>query len=712
MSSLESISFSFSLNPLIIIIGALLISIYVYYVYKYTVPKVSPVLKYFLFAARFLALILILFILFEPILSIEFLDSSKTKNLIFIDNSKSIIAEDSSNRVSQLNNFKDQIKNFSDDGIEYLMFGNNVKLINKDSLEYFNNSESSTNLSRIFDYTKTQQSEVGSIVIVSDGIITEGSNPVYAAEQMGVPIFTVGIGDSTDKKDVKVNKLLHNEYIYSNQKTSVEAVITHNGFNNKSINVEFSEDNKLVSQKSIVLSESGINRLNFDYEPKSAGEKKISVKASTIPGEAIQINNSANAFIKVLDKKVNVLIVSGSPSPDLSFIKNTLSIDENISAKSIIQISKTNFLEEQTNLSIIDSADILFLVGFPSKISNTDFLQKVEKAISIGKPFFLVLSAGTDLQKLNNFNSHLPFTVTSFTNGFTQVQPEIIDINNTLIKRGTIETIDSWNNLPPVDQPRFQIAPKPESLVIAKSKFRGTPTSTPLIISRSVGSSRSIAVIAKNIWKWKLNSENSNHNLFDSFIKNSVEWLNADTENPQVIVKTLKREYTLGESIEFTAQVYDENFNPINNADLLVSAFNNGNNFKIQMNSLGNGVYEGYLESSVQGIYNYSGKAVLGSKMLGESKGKFEINSTEIEKINLKMNKGLLRLLANTTGGRYFDIQNSDELPALLNRYTDIENSGNTKTTEINLWSDSRFLILIIILLGIEWFFRKRAGML
>ncbi len=712
MSSLESINFSFSSSPLIIIIGALIIGIYVYYIYKYTVPKVSLTLKYFLFAARFLALLLILFILFEPILSLEYLETEKAKNLIFIDNSKSIVAEDSAERAGYLNEFTERIKNIPQDAVEYFFFGSNSQPISIDSIDYLDNSEPFTNISQIFEFIKSLKTNVGSIVLVSDGILTEGSNPVYSVENLGIPVFTVGIGDSTDKIDIIAQKLLHNEYIYSEKKSSIEAVISQSGFNNKRVFVEFNEDGKRVAQEEIVLSESGINRVKFDFQPQTPGEKKITISVSSIPGEATSLNNTISEYVNVLDKKVNVLLISGSPSSDLSFVKNSLSLDENISVESLIHIAKGKYFEGRKELSKIDSADVIFFIGFPSKFSDGDIIQKVKDELSKGKPFFLVLASGTDLQILKTFNSFLPFSITSFTNDFTQVQPEIIDINNSLIKSNSSDWIRTWNNLPPIEQPRFFIQPKPESEVIARSKFKGIPTSTPLIISRSVRKSRSIAIIAKNIWKWKLHADSPSDNIFDNFIKNSVEWLNVDSANPQVIVKTLKKVYTLGETIEFTAQVYDENFNPIVDADLQVTASKNGSSYNINMSSVGNGIYEGYLESVEKGIYNFSGIAQLGNKSIGESKGRFEVSSIEVEKINLKMDSGLLRLIANVSGGQYFSIKDSDELFNTLKIINENDVIENSTTTEINLWSDSRLLILIIILLGIEWFFRKRSGML
>jgi hypothetical protein len=712
MSALENINISFSSNPLLIISGILLAALFAYYVYRVTIPPVNKFLRYLLYSIRVLALSLIIFLLFEPILSLEFLETKQSKSLVFIDNSKSIVAEDSSARNKILTSFLNNVDEQLGSNVDYYKFGSKVEKIPRESIAEISYDENATNFSSIMEEVKSGGDLVDAVLILSDGIMTEGSNPVYDAEKLGVPIFTVGIGDSTIKTDAVISKILNNEYIYTKQNTLLQAEILHNGLSGEPAIITLKENGKSIVQKKIVLSNIGITRVDFDYTPETEGEKLITIELSKLSDEENPNNNFKNKYINVLDKKVNVLLVSSSPSSDFSIIKNILTADENYKVESIVQISSSKFLEGNLELSKVDSANVLVLIGFPSKNSSPQLESKIRTTIDEQKPFLMIFSAGTDLKKLNSFSNELPLIMNNIKGNFIEVQPSIADLNSSLLSNYSPEYISLWNNLPPVNQPRFNLSLKAGSSIIAKSNFRGAITNTPLIISRAVGKSRSIVITANNVWKWKLNANESNDNVFDEFILKSIEWLNVDSENPQLIINTSKREYSYGETIEFIAQVYDENFNPLNNADLQISAKNNNSEYSISLSSIGNGIYEGNLEVTDVGIYNFTGTAKIVDEEIAKVDGKFNISAVEIEKLNLVMNTGLLKLLANSTGGKYYDKNSLEELIAELKKYSGSKKVEDATFEEFNLWSDIRLLIFIILLFGLEWFLRKRAGML
>jgi len=76
------------------------------------------------------------------------------------------------------------------------------------------------------------------------------------------------------------------------------------------------------------------------------------------------------------------------------------------------------------------------------------------------------------------------------------------------------------------------------------------------------------------------------------------------------------------------------------------------------------------------------------------------------------MNYQFLNLLGNDTGGEFFF---PDDYSSLLNILKELKiNSSKEKvvTSEITLWSDTWMLIIAIILFSLEWFIRKRNGML
>jgi hypothetical protein len=76
------------------------------------------------------------------------------------------------------------------------------------------------------------------------------------------------------------------------------------------------------------------------------------------------------------------------------------------------------------------------------------------------------------------------------------------------------------------------------------------------------------------------------------------------------------------------------------------------------------------------------------------------------------MRPDFLKLLANSSGGNYYALENHKGLIEKLTRIN--QNSSNEKTTknEYQLWSNKWILFFIIFLFAAEWLIRKRAGMI
>ena len=234
MFNYEKFDLTFSLPAVFFFIALIILGGYAYYVYRYTIPAVNPAKRYLLISLRTLALLFLLFIFFEPILTLAKKVVLEPKNLIFVDNSKSILIEDGTNRKEHVKNFlddvgnKNQIKNPT-----VFSFGSKVNQVNIDSLAQFNFNEGNTNFSKIFSSIKNENQNISSIVIVSDGDINDGENPIFTAEKLNIPVFTVGVGDTTKRNDIEVKNVLHNEYIYNETPTTILAAISNTGFAGK-----------------------------------------------------------------------------------------------------------------------------------------------------------------------------------------------------------------------------------------------------------------------------------------------------------------------------------------------------------------------------------------------------------------------------------------------------------------------------------------------
>jgi hypothetical protein len=545
-------------------------------------------------------------------------------------------------------------------------------------------------------------------------VITSGSNPYYEAINLGIPVFAIGIGDTTQQRDVELKKVLHNDFIYAETPTIIISTISNKGFAGESIKATLFEDNKFVSQQTIILSNAGIQNISFEYTAQSSGEKKLSIQLSTLKDEFTTANNKQIFYVNVLSNKIKVTLLASSPSADLTFIKNSLTRDENIEVSSIVQISRDKFLDK-LNYSKLDSADVLFLIGFPSDATPEELINRVILKIKENKiPYFLTLSAGVSINKLSRFGNELPFTFTQNFSGNREVQPYILPEQNTnpILQHPDKNFIDSWNNMPPVLQPSVIFNARIESKTLAQIKVNNSVVNSPLIISNNFSGKRSISVLAKDIWKWKLQIAPKSLDLFDSFIVNSLRWLRAGEDQKLVKIKTSKKNFSQGERIEFSGEVFDESLNPISDAGIKIKISSQKNKYETDMQNVGPGLYEGSIIINETGDFNFSAEALTDSRVLGKDNGSFNIGEIDIEMINPVMNYSLLNLLASETGGEFFF---PDDYSPLLNKLKELKiNSSKEKvvTSEITLWSDTWMLIIAILLFALEWFIRKRNGML
>jgi hypothetical protein len=712
MFGFEKINLHLAFSTILFFIGLLLIIAYAVYSYFYTVPRINRTKKALLIFLRTSALLLLLFILFEPVLTFAKRESFRPVNLVFVDNTRSMTIEDGTSREEDVKFFLSALNRsaVSDHSLLHV-FGNQVK--RSDSLNLTFN-EGITNFSEIFKTAEESNYNISSITVVSDGVITEGANPVYKAAKLNIPVFTVGIGDSSRKNDLLVRDVLYNEYIYAGVPTVISVSVFNSGYAGENITVSLNEGGRTISQQNLTLRSDGIQEVKFDYTPQEPGEKKLTVIVSNLKGEQTYDNNRSAFFINVLSSKIKVLLLAGSPSPDLSFVRNTLQQDENLTISSITQIASGKFLENQNIETVIDSAEIFFLIGFPSKETDNALLNTIVNKISTSRiPYLLILSEGTDYNKLKVLQNELPFIINNISPGYSEVLPDIDQgkIRHPLLQTGSEKIQTDWNALPPVNMINSDITAKPESEILARAKVRNIPIQKPLILTRKLGSKKSAAVAAKDIWRWKLQTAVKESRVFDSFLLNSVKWLNTRDDQKQVVVRTSKKLYSQGEEVRFTGQVYDASFNPIPDARLQVNISGEEAN-SILLNPAGNGIYEGIFETNKTGDYKFTGEAELNGYKIGSDNGAFNIGEVDIEMLSPRMDYEFLSLLSNETNGRFFLPEEQDELFRLINQRIERTTDVKIITSEFSLWSNEWLLFIVIFLFALEWFIRKQSGML
>lgn len=715
MFNLENLSLHFKINYFYLIVLAIVLVTYVVLNYRYTIPQIPKSLKVLLVILRSFALILLLALIFEPILTLTRKYTVKPVNLIFVDNSKSISFKEQFNRKEIIQKFfNDAEKNNLLNQSKIFSFGSNVIERENSELNQLKFNDGSTNFTNIFNKVKNLDDDISTITILSDGVITDGDNPIYSTEKLDIPIFTVGLGDSTQMKDIEITNVLHNEIIYANTETSILTTIHQKGFDNQKVSIFFYEENKLINRQEINFGNDEIKTISFSYLPKEAGEKKLSIQISVLEGEFSKENNKKIFFVNVISNKIKIGLVAGYLSPDISLIKNSLMNDTNLVVNTLTIIGKNKLLEKNYSEKSLDSSDVLFLINFPSEETPDNILQKIKGLISNKNiPFFISVSNYVSINKLKQLSNELPFSFSNPISGTILVQPNFIndEINNPILQNNALNIAEAWNNLPPIYAPNWNIVSKPESRILLKTRVNNVPLNSPLLMTKILGKKRAIAICATDIWRWKIQNTRNESDLFDRFILNSVKWLNANEERKQFTVRTSKKLYSLNEQIQFQGELYDESFNPINNAEVNVKIKNKNYETETTLNSIGNGLYEGILQDLKTGDYNFEALAKVNGTSY-KSNGRFTVGEIDLELINPQQDANFLKLLSNTTNGQYYFNGNYQNIFERIKQTNENFNKEKIEVSEINLWSNEILLFVLILLFALEWFLRKREGML
>ncbi len=415
---------------------------------------------------------------------------------------------------------------------------------------------------------------------------------------------------------------------------------------------------------------------------------------------------------------MRVAVIAGSPGADVSAVVQGLRADRNIETSVAVQQPNGEFNGQQlSQFAGLSSADCIVLIGFPTETTPPSAVQIVSTAAARGVPFFFIASRTLDVQRLKELSSVLPFTAVSDRIDEQAVFPNVPQqqLYNILVQSSENSSFD-WSKLPPVYSSLGTFRAKPGAVVLATMKVHGVAIDNPLIVSHSVLHSKSVAVLGYGVWRWKLlaGASSETENFFDPWLSTIVRWLVTRDDSKELRVQTSREIFAQGEAVDFLGQAYNANLQPVDNADIHVevTALASRQRFETILRPLESGRYEGDIESLPEGDYSFTAAAHAGGADLGTSEGRFSVGEQSIEFADTKMNKALLQQIAAVSGGMYADGSDIDHLISDLAARPFMKPGEQTTSTEFELWNLPAILSVIVALFGLEWFIRKRSGML
>jgi hypothetical protein len=726
---MEDLAIKLHGNTLLFILFFIVLIGFSIYVYRRTIPPVPDWFRRILAALRIGSLIIILFILFEPILSLSWNRAEKPIIAILLDNSASmLLTDDGKTRSDRAKTVlkSDLLLNISKNKeFEFYQFSDKLTPFSLNELDSVKFNYDGTDVTEALKTLKEKNIDryLKGVVLITDGINNLGENPARYVEDFDTPIYPIAIGKSIEQKDIVIFKIASNQITYANTKVPVDITVQSFGYPERKIEVQLLEDSKLLDSKYVEVGKDLLEtKVRLYFTPVEPGFKKLQIRTPVLEDELTAKNNQKNFYTKVLKSRMKILFVAGSPDPDFKFIKKNLAADPNIEVDCWVAKKKQQFYQGNfpNDLNKLKQYDCIMLQNFPGRNAPSNVINILKNLLDSNQtPVLFVAGNGINYQSLMPVKNFLPFSPPFFESSEILTVPRLTSKGLThpvtRIVDNEFENQQKWRNMPPIylSMQRTQLYPGSETLIEIDPEqtfIRGLKAPLPLVISRKIGQHKSIAILGYGIWRWDLLmwGIGKSNEVFNKFLSNCVRWLITKEDSKPVRIYPDQEIYRNGQPVTFTGEVYYEDYRPLDGAEVKLTVRSKQKIYEILLNGIGQGKYEGALQTLEGGEYAYQGVAIYNNREVGKDEGQISVENFNLEFLQTKMNKTLLQQLALKTGGKFLTDSTFSSLDTLLQ----IPPQRTLVSTEMQLWNKLILLIAVIIFLAFEWFLRKRSGML
>jgi len=649
-----------------------------------------------LFGLRFIAVALLVFLLFSPLLRFVTRTIEKPVIVILQDNSASLV--NAKNAEFYQKNWPDQLMKLEaslSENYEVKKYSFSDRILDSFNLNY---KGKETDISAAFKEINNLylNRNVGAVIVATDGIYNKGVSPLYIRNELKAPVYTIALGDTTLKRDLMIQQVNHNQLAYLNNTFPVEVNIDARKLNGQNSILRIEKNGKLLETRNINISgNSFLKKEEFRFKAEESGIQRYKVSLSAVNGEFTLVNNTRDFFIEVLDSRQKVLILADAPHPDVAAIRFSLQQNENYE------------VDVQMGASFNASTKPYSLVVMHQLPSRNNPAAKVLNEIqSNGTPVWFIAGQNSGIQALNQAQSILQFN--SSRGGFNDAQPK-------LNKDFSLFTLSedlmlASASLEPLQVMNASIKVQPQATVLFNQRIGSVDTQFPLLAFSSSVDKKQAVLAGEGIWRWRLQSfaEKQDHSLFDNFLSRIVQYLSVRTERRNLRIVT-SNSFSENESVTFEAEVYNATYELVNTPDVSLTIIDqNGKKFPYTFTRTSNAyrLDAGLLNA---GEYKYEAITSVSGKQY-QASGRFIVRPVLAEMINTTADHNLLKTWAERNQGKLLQPDQLSSLPDLIGKREDVKPVSHSETRLEELIKIEWIFFLLLAFLSAEWFLRRRNG--
>ncbi len=667
---------SFIHSPYWLIPAALVAGAMVYVLY-FRSNKYSPRQRLLLGAFRFLSILALSVLLLRPVFISTKIEEQKPELIWLQDASKSTQVNEEVDQNYALE--KEKLFNSLGDKyrIKEFLFSDRLYV---DSVEF----KGITNLDRSLQELKRlyYNQKVAALVLASDGILNRGRSLQLLQFENAEKIYSLKLGEADQKPSLEILDLRFNPEVLLGRKFQLEFDLSGTNLSAQNLLLQLKDNQgNLLSESRYESSgnawhESGA----IEIEGSKEGVNSFTLELSAENG----LKASKRFSIKVQEDKIETIVYTKESHPDIAAITRALMQDP------LISINYTQDLNELED----SKADLII-----STESSPEFLSVLE---SKAWPHILLLSAKSKKGG---------YLKTVMGSEDFESEKQYADWNpNFSLFPVSKEQESLWEEFPPLDGIYGPSQLPDAANILFYKRLDNLRTKEGLVfLSDDSFGVRACVFLGRGLWRWRLHNYRleGNFDAFDGFIANLSQYLLAQ-EKKAPLRLIWEKEIIEGLSTKVQAKLYDKSGNLINNKNLELSLFRDGEEaYQYILNPYRN-IYQQKLMDLKAGLYRYTAEVDLGGELIYD-RGTLEVLPNDLEDQNRKANHEGLDTWAISNGGDAYSLK---DLSSLQDELIQQNFSGQlieqrNKEEILSRWP---LFFVFLGLFAFEWFLRKYWG--
>jgi hypothetical protein len=556
--------------------------------------------------------------------------------------------------------------------------------------------------------------DAGAVIVVSDGAVNAGEDPVAAARALGLPVHAVVVGRA-GVPDRVVTEVESQDVARVGRPTVVRARVTSTEERGAPMTVRLLEDGRELARATVIAPGGGAEATaEFPVVPTRPGLALWTARVDTLAGDRTRANDARQIAVEVSPGRLGVLLVSGGLNWDLAFLRRALRGDSSLAV--------ATFARERGGWRALErgagpagapvAADlrgqaVVVLDAVAAAEAGPDFDRALAAFVRAGGG---LLALGGPPPGLARFGTGAlgPELAVALDGarvapgGTPQPAPEARDLLDWDPDPARGER--AWSAAAPLAD-LVPVRPGAGDRVLIGSAGGGPP----LLIGRHVGRGQALLVNGTGLWRWSLSGvDELTAERGRVLWRRLVHWLAEPAQAEPLRVRPERWLAAGGEPVRLFATLQDSAFRSVAGGEVsgeLQDAA--GQARAVRFAPRAPGSYEAVLEDLPPGRYRLAARAVRGGRELGRAGSEFAVDTWSLELARSLPDSAALAAVARASGGRVTDAAQVGRWARTLPTRA----LARGRVESHRLWESPWVFALVLALLSVEWFWRRRRGL-